>query len=188
VIFIVSGPGGVGKGTIVKQLVRQDPSLFLSRSWTTRERREGEDADAYEFVSVDQFREHADAGGFLEWVEFLGNFYGTPVPNAPAGRDLLLEIELEGGQKVKALHGDAVLILIVPPSIEVQRQRLQKRGESAERIDQRIEKGRYEMQDGAKIADATIINDDLDTAVRALGDIINRYRTNSSTEHARPKS
>lgn len=175
-IFIVSGPGGVGKGTIVKQLVRRDPSLFLSRSWTTRARREGEDVDAYKFVSVEEFRQHADAGGFLEWVEFLGNFYGTPVPNPPDGRDLLLEIELEGGQKVKALHSDAVLILIVPPSIEVQRQRLQKRGESAERIEQRIEKGRWEMQDGERIADATIINDDLDTAVRALADIVNKYR------------
>jgi guanylate kinase len=175
-IFIVSGPGGVGKGTIVKELVRQDPSLYLSRSWTTRERREGEDPDAYNFVTIEEFRKHADAGGFLEWVEFLGNFYGTPLPDPPEGKDLLLEIELEGGQKVKALHNDAVLILIVPPSIEVQRQRLQKRGESAERIEQRIEKGRYEMQDGAKIADATIINDDLDTAVRALADIVNRYR------------
>lgn len=176
-IFIVSGPGGVGKGTICKALVARDPSLFLSRSWTTRQRREGEDAGAYNFVTIDEFRAHADAGGFLEWVEFLGNFYGTPIPAPHPGHDLILEIELEGGQKVKALHDDAILILIVPPSIEVQRQRLQKRGESAERIEQRIEKGRWEMQDGERIADAIIVNDDLDTAVQALADIINKYRT-----------
>lgn len=175
-IFIVSGPGGVGKGTIVRHLLKQDPSIFLSRSWTTRQRRPGEDADAYQFVTVEQFRQRVDEGGFLEWVEFLGNFYGTPVPHPPEGADLLLEIELEGGQKVKALHPEAILILVVPPSIEEQRKRLQKRGESEARIEQRIEKGRREMEEGARIADATVVNDDLQTAVSALGDIINRYR------------
>lgn len=175
-IFVVSGPGGVGKGTIVKRLLRNDPSIYLSRSWTTRERRPREDADAYEFVSVEQFRKKVDEGGFLEWVEFLGNFYGTPVPHPPEHKDLLLEIELEGAQKVKAIHPEAVLILVVPPSIEEQRKRLQKRGESETRIEERIEKGRREMEEGSRVADATIVNDDLDTAVRALGDIINRYR------------
>jgi len=176
VIFIVSGPGGVGKGTIVKQLVASDPSLYLSRSWTTRERRDGEAEDAYVFVSETDFRRRVDEGGFLEWVEFLGNFYGTPVPDPRPGADLLLEIELEGAKKVRALHRDAFLILIVPPSIEVQRQRLQKRGEDEERIEQRIEKGRREMEEGQRLADATIVNDDLDTAVEALAGIVNAYR------------
>lgn len=176
-IFIVSGPGGVGKGTIVKQLIKHDPSIFLSRSWTTRARRQNEDLDAYEFVSVPQFQQKVDIGGFLEWVEFLGNFYGTPVPHPPEGLDLLLEIELEGAQKVKILHPDSVLILVVPPSIEVQRQRLHKRGESEQRIEERIEKGHREMQEGEHVADATIVNDDLDTAVRALADIVSQYRS-----------
>ena len=77
-IIVVSGPGGVGKSTIVEELVKRDDRLWLSRSWTTRERREGELQDAYKFVTHDQFREHIAGGGFLEWTEFLGNLYGTP--------------------------------------------------------------------------------------------------------------
>jgi guanylate kinase len=176
VIFIVSGPGGVGKGTIVKQLCAGDPSIHLSRSWTTRARREGEPDDAYVFVSSDVFRKRVDEGGFLEWVEFLGNFYGTPVPEPLDGLDLLLEIELEGAKRVRALHQDAVLVLIVPPSIEEQRIRLLRRGEEEARIQARIDKGRREMEEGVKLADHTIVNDDLDTAVRALADIVNSYR------------
>ena len=89
-IIVVSGPGGVGKSTIVEELVKRDDRLWLSRSWTTRERREGEMQDAYKFVTHDQFREHIAAGGFLEWTEFLGNLYGTPLPKAPDGKDIVL--------------------------------------------------------------------------------------------------
>lgn len=175
-IFIVSGPGGVGKGTIVKELVARDPTLWLSRSWTTRPRRPGEPADAYEFVSVDDFMARVDAGGFLEWVEFLGNYYGTPMPEPPPGEDLLLEIELVGAQKVHVSHPDAILILVVPPSIEVQRQRLEGRGDPPERIEERIEKGRREMESGRAIANEIVVNDDLETAVQALADIVSQYR------------
>jgi guanylate kinase len=177
VIFIVSGPGGVGKGTIVKDLVTRDPLLWLSRSWTTRPRRPGEDADAYVFVTPEEFRRRADAGGFLEWVEFLGNFYGTPMPKAPHGKDLLLEIELVGAKKVHATHPEAVIVLVVPPSIEIQRERLRRRGDPPERIEERVEKGRREMETGREIADEIVVNDDLETAVRALGDIVSRYRS-----------
>lgn len=176
-IFIVSGPGGVGKGTIVKELVARDPDLWLSRSWTTRPRRPGEDPNAYTFVTPEEFNARVDAGGFLEWVEFLGNCYGTPTPEAPPGKDLLLEIELVGAKVVHARHPEATIVLVVPPSIEVQRERLRGRGDPPERIEERVEKGRREMETGRKIANEIVVNDDLETAVQALADIVSRYRS-----------
>lgn len=175
-IFIVSGPGGVGKGTVVRELVAQDRRLWLSRSWTTRSRRDGEAADAYEFVSPETFRKRIDEKGFLEWVEFLGSSYGTPIPNPPAGCDVLLEIELQGAQLVREKYPEAIVILLVPPSVEVQRERLAKRGDSAERIEARVVKGELEMRQGRKIADHIVINDDLDTAVAAIADIVSKSR------------
>ncbi|MDP2323158.1 MAG: hypothetical protein Q8N51_03915, partial [Gammaproteobacteria bacterium] len=85
-IFIVSGPGGVGKGTIVKALVERNHELWLSRSWTTRDQRLGEADEAYVFVARDDFERRIDAGGFLEWTSFLDNLYGTPVPEPMLGR------------------------------------------------------------------------------------------------------
>ena len=97
------------------RLVERDPSLWLSRSWTTRARRRGEAPDAYTFVDRKTFEEHRAAGGFLESAEFLGHLYGTPIPDPPASKDVLLEIDLQGAQQVKALHPDALVVLLLPP-------------------------------------------------------------------------
>ena len=171
-IIIVSGPGGVGKGTIVDALLQRDPSLILSRSWTTRSRRPGESPDAYVFSSRDDFEDHRDRGGFLEWTEFLGNYYGTPVPDPDAVQDIVLEIEVDGAQQVKVRHPESVLIFILPPSREEQRRRLIGRGDPDHHVAERLRKAEEEEPIGLALADHSVVNDDLDQTVEELLAII----------------
>jgi guanylate kinase len=176
--IVVSGPGGVGKSTIVEELVKRDDRLWLSRSWTTRERREGEQQDAYKFVTHEQFREHIAAGGFLEWTEFLGNLYGTPMPKAPEGKDIVLEIEVDGAQQVKRLHSDALLLFVLPPTREEQKARLVGRGDAEQKVVQRLQKAEDEEPVGKALADYVLINDDLAETVTEMLDLIARERAN----------
>lgn len=175
-IIIVSGPGGVGKGTIVDALIERDASLALSKSWTTRERRPGEHEDAYVFTSRNRFEEHRDNGGFLEWTEFLGNYYGTPVPDLRAGRDIILEIEVDGAQQVKVRHPDSVLVFVLPPSRDEQRRRLIGRGDPDHKVLERLRKAEEEEPVGLALADFTIVNDDVDRTVDELVQIISGLR------------
>ena len=175
-IIIVSGPGGVGKGTIVDALVKRDPSLLLSRSWTTRQRRPGEREDAYVYVTRNEFEAHRDRGGFLEWTEFLGNYYGSPVPDAASGRDIVLEIEVDGAQQVKAVHPEATLIFVLPPSRDEQRRRLVGRGDPDDKVQQRLRKAEEEEPIGRALADVVVVNDDLDQTVGEMMDIITARR------------
>lgn len=176
-IFIVSGPGGVGKGTVVARLLELEPDLWLSRSWTTRGRRAGEPEDAYIFVDRPTFEKRIAEAGFLEWTEFAGTgaLYGTPGIDA-AGRDVILEIELDGAQQVKRRHPDAVLIFIVAPSREDQERRLRHRGEADESVSRRIEVGADEQRTGERIADYVVVNDDVERAAREVAGILARYR------------
>jgi guanylate kinase len=178
-IFIVSGPGGVGKGTIVGLLAEQDPGLWLSRSWTTRDRRPGEAADAYTFTDRQTFEDRIESGGFLEWTNFLGNYYGTPLPERTGERDVVLEIEVDGATQVKRRFPDAVLIFVLPPSRDEQQRRLRGRGDPEEKVEQRLQKALDEEPIGLEIADHVVVNDDLADTVREMMAIIERHRTSA---------
>jgi guanylate kinase len=177
-IVVVSGPGGVGKGTVVSRLLELDPRLWLSRSWTTRPRRPGEPEDAYTFVDRPTFLARAEQGGFEEWTEFAGNgqLYGTPTVDPPPGQDSLFEIERPGARQVKARHPDALLILVVAPSLEAQEARLRARGDNEEDIKRRLEVGQEEEKLGRQIADEVVVNDDVERAAREVAGILQRYR------------
>ena len=176
-IIVVSGPGGVGKGTIVDTLVARDPELWLSRSWTTREQRPSESDDAYVFTSTDAFERRIADGGFLEWTEFLGNYYGTPTPDQDEARDIVLEIEVDGAQQVKRVHPDAVLIFVLPPSREEQERRLRGRGDPNDKVLARLKKAEQEEPIGRELADFIVVNDDLESTIDELASIINSLRS-----------
>jgi guanylate kinase len=176
IIVVVSGPGGAGKGTLVDELLTLDSKLWLSRSWTTRAQREGEADDAYVFVDRPTFEAKIAAGEFLEYTEFLGNLYGSPLP-APGGHaDIVLEIELHGAQQVKAKHPEALLVFVQPPSREEQRRRLEGRGDPDHHVVQRLKKAEDEERLGAELADIIIVNDNLDRAVGELEAFIGAAR------------
>lgn len=175
-IFIVSGPGGVGKGTIVTALVERDPQLWLSRSWTTREQRQGESDRAYVFTDRDTFERRIAADGFLEWTEFLGNYYGTPTPDPVGGRDVVLEIEVDGARQVKSLHPEAILIFVRPPSRDEQERRLRGRGDAEDKVAQRLQKALDEEPVGMAIANHVVVNDELERTVQEMMEIIGQHR------------
>jgi guanylate kinase len=177
VIVVVSGPGGVGKGTVVERLVDRDPRLWLSRSWTTRPRRPGEPEDAYTFVDRATFDARAAAGGFLEHAEFLGEHYGTPVPDdLPEGKDLLLEIDVQGAAQVKQRAPDALLILLVAPTRAAQEERLRGRGDPPDAVERRLAKGDEEVQLARQLGAVEIVNDDLDRTVEDVQQVIDARR------------
>jgi guanylate kinase len=176
-IVVISGPGGVGKGTVVRKLLELDDDLWLSRSWTTRQQRPGEPDDAYEFVTRSAFQAKVDAGGFLEWAEFLDNMYGTPVPEAPEGKDVLLEIEVQGAAQVLDRDPGALLIGLFPPSHEEQEARMRGRGDDDEaRIHERLHAARHEMAEARRLGAHEVVNDDLDRATAEVHTIIRDAR------------
>lgn len=177
IVIVISGPGGVGKGTVVGALLANRPELQLSRSWTTREQRPGEPDDAYTFVDEAAFLENLDAGGFLEWNHFLGvAYYGSPVPDAPITRDLILEIDVNGARQVFERGIDALYIFIDTPSIEDQRARLIGRGDAPEQVDRRMAVGQLERENAADLPYHHVVNDDVERAADEIGALIDQHR------------
>ena len=180
VLVVLSGPSGVGKGTIAKLLVERNENITLSISCTTRVPRAGEiNGKDYFFIPKDEFEQKRNENGFLEYSEHFENFYGTPrefVINKLADKDVLLEIDVNGGLNVKKSYEDAVLIMIAPPSIEEIRNRLIKRGtESVEKIDLRMQRIDYELG-MANLYDYTVVNDDLQEALIEIEKIIEKEK------------
>ena len=153
-----------------------DDRLWLSRSWTTRRRREGEAEDAYVFVDRAEFEAARDRGQFLEWAEVFGHLYGTPVPSPPPGRDLLLEIDVQGAAQVKHRCPEAVVILVAPPSRRHQEERLRRRGDGQSDILRRMAKADEEELAARGLADHVVVNDDLGLAIADVAGIVSAHR------------
>jgi guanylate kinase len=174
--IVLSGAGGAGKGTIARRLVELDPALWLSRSWTTRAPRVDDAPHAYRYVTREEFEHHCERGGFLEWNEFHQNLYGTPVPDPPDGHDVLLEIDVNGGRQVRRHHRDTLLLFVEAPSVEEQRRRLLRRGDSAVQAESRIREGDREWRDAKTLGYRFVVNDDLDRAVEEIRQAIEERR------------
>ena len=180
VLIVLSGPSGVGKGTIAKQLVKRNENISLSISCTTRKPRDGEtNGKEYFFIEKEQFLSRIEKDGFLEYSNHFENYYGTPkdfVLNKLVDNDVLLEIDVNGGLNVKKSYPDAVLIMIAPPSIDELEKRLIKRNtESLEKIKLRMQRIDYELEK-SNLYDYTVINDDLENAIEQIEKIINNEK------------
>jgi guanylate kinase len=171
-VVVLSGPGGAGKGTIARAVVGDDRQLVLSRSWTTRERRVDDSVDAYVFVSRIEFDAHRKAGGFLEWNEFLGCGYGTPVPDAADERDLLLEIDVAGGRQVLEQIPGALCLFVDAPDDDELRRRLTGRGDGPERTDKRLAEAERERTEADELGYIRVVNGDLDLAITKVRGLI----------------
>ena len=174
-LIVLSGPSGVGKGKIVEKLL-QKGGYALSVSCTTREIRENEiDGISYFFITKEEFENLIQKNGFLEYSNHFENYYGTPakfVKDKLKTHDVILEIEVDGALQIKKVYPDALLIMILPPSEEELRARLVGRGtETAEKIEKRIQRYKYELTK-QQYYDFTVINDNLDTAVAEIENII----------------
>ena len=175
-MVVLIGPGGVGKGTLARRLVDVDDRLWLSRSWTTREQRAGERGDEYHFVDRATFQRAIEEGRFLEWAEFHGNLYGTPMPDAPEHADVLLEIEVQGAEQVRQRRSDAVVFLILPPSMERLEERLRHRGDDDEHVAVRLSSAPAELEKGQQLASHVIVNDDVERASSQILSILEELR------------
>ncbi len=175
-LIVVSGPGGVGKSTVVDLLIERYPELWLSRSWTTRQRRPSESEDAYIFVSREAFEERIEAGGFLEHAEFLGNYYGTPNLESPDGRDVILEIDVQGARQVLEVESEALLLFLQAPDPAEQEARLRRRGDPEHKVAQRLAKAAEEADAGHELGATVIVNHDVDETIEAMWAAIEKAR------------
>jgi guanylate kinase len=177
VLLVLSGPSGVGKGTIVKRVRERFPDLWESVSYNTRPRRPSEvEGRDYHFVSREEFEALRDADGFLEWFEVFGDLKGTP--RAPvqehlaAGDDVLLELDVQGALRVRNLLPEAVLVLVAPPSLEELHRRLRDRGtESNEALERRLGEAERELARAPEF-DHVVVNDDLERVVAEVAGIL----------------
>ena len=182
--FIISGPSGVGKSTVLGALFEGRDDLYFSVSATTRTPRPTETPDVdYHFIEAETFRQWIEDGEFLEYAEYVGNFYGTPKKYVDAamdeGKDVILDIEIQGATQVHELRPDVVRIFIAPPSWEELERRLTARGtDSPEKVQKRLLRAKVELENAGHY-DYFVINDTVENAVQELRAIM-------LAEHCRP--
>lgn len=189
-LYVISAPSGCGKGTILSEVLKNVKNIHYSVSATTRQPREGElNGVNYYFITREEFETEISNGGMLEYAEFCGNYYGTPkakvMEKLDLGIDVILEIETVGAMKVKESYPDAVLIFILPPSIDTLRERLIGRGtEALDVIDRRVGEAASEIEKSYNY-DYVLVNDNLIEAIEGLEIIMKscKYMTkfNSNT-------
>lgn len=181
VLVVVSGPSGVGKGTVLKKLISENSNMRFAISATTRKPRVGEeDGKNYFFKSEEEFKKMIDNNELIEWVNYCGNFYGKPrkyvEETLEEGYDVIVEVEVEGAQNIKKIYPESVLIFIMPPSIEELEARLKNRGtETQEVINGRMNRAREEIAK-LDIYDFCVTNDEVEKAVESLETIINAMK------------
>lgn len=177
ILTVISGFSGAGKGTLMKRLTRDYDNYALSVSMTTRAPREGErDGIEYFFVDADAFQERIRQGKMLEYACYCGNYYGTPrdyvQEQLEAGKDVILEIEIQGALQIRKLLPDCLLLFVTPPSAEELKRRLEGRGsETPEVIAQRLARA-VEESEGIEAYDYIVINDDLEECVRQIHSMV----------------
>ena len=176
-LIIITGPSGVGKGTIVKEILDKDKDIWLSISATTRKPRMGEKNGVnYYFISDERFKDMIDKKEFFEWAQFAGNYYGTPISNVnekiEKGLIVLLEIEVEGAKQIKEKFPEALSIFLLPPSKKELEKRIRNRGtENEEAINKRLNRAKYEIASSDKF-DFVLTNHDVDETVKEVFKII----------------
>lgn len=180
-LIVLTGPSGVGKGTLMRSLLQRHPELYYSVSATTRPPRPGEiDGKHYHFINRSKFEKLVAGGEFLEWAEFAGNYYGTPrqavLNQINSGKSVVLEIELEGARQIRSSFAEAFSIFILPPSINELEKRIRSRGQDTEdAIARRLRRAQDEIN-AAEEFDLQIVNDDFEAALNSIEEALDNFQ------------
>ena len=184
-LVIIAAPSGTGKDTVISCIKRLRPEIAVSVSVTTREPRKGEvDGEAYFFVTRDVFQKMIDKGEFLEFAEYVGQYYGTPIApikkHIDSGRNVILKIEIQGARQIKKMEPDVLTIFVVPPDMKELERRLRGRGtDSNEQIQARLQRAHLELAESVHY-DHIVVNDDVMRAAKEIIAIIDKTNENQN--------